>query len=351
LVSTQANSAIDGAAENRIVDAMTGPAISVITATYNRSNVLQFTIESLLRSAFDDWELLVIGDACTDNTAEVVSSFADSRIRFINLNRNFGEQSGPNNEGVKLAHGRYIAFLNHDDFYFSDHLGMTLHCLEEEGADLVFAATAAAQPRTPEELVRRDWRFRLYGVSPTGRYEPYLFAPASSWLLRRTLIESIGPWRPALECRIESSQEFLFRAYKAGKTMRFTRHLSVLAVQSGARKGVYRQREAYENEYYGGQLRNNPRFREQLLSHVSMELAGQASVPKLHFSFGRALRKLIYRPALRLGLHPRATRAFLKGRGKGASIIGLRRIRGLDPLPSRTSSGTGSMRNDSSKES
>lgn len=330
---------------------MTGPAISVITATYNRSNILQFTIESLLRSVFDDWELLVIGDACTDNTAEVVSSFADSRIRFINLNRNFGEQSGPNNEGIKLARGKYLAFLNHDDFYFADHLEMTLHCLEDAGADLAFAATAAAAPRSPEELARQDWHFRLYGVSPTGRYEPYLFAPASSWLLRRTLIESIGPWRPALECRIESSQEFLFRAYKAGKTMRFSRHLGVLAVQSGARKDVYREREAYENEYYAGQLKNNPRFREQILSNVSMELAGQASVPKLHFSFGRTLRKLIYRPALRFGLHPRATRAFLKRRGKGVGIIGLRRIRGLDPLPPQTASETGRLRNDKSKES
>lgn len=153
------------------------PAISVITATYNRSNVLRYSIESLLRSEFADWELLVIGDACTDDTEEVVASFSDRRIRFHGLKKNFGEQSGPNNEGFNLARGKYIAYLNHDDLYFPDHLGACLHSLETTHSDLAFAAAAAAARRTPEQLAAHDWRFRLLGVSASGYYEPYLFAP------------------------------------------------------------------------------------------------------------------------------------------------------------------------------
>jgi GT2 family glycosyltransferase len=53
-----------------------------------------------------DWELIVVGDACTDDTADVVATFPDPRIRFVNLPENVGEQSGPNNEGVRLGHGR-----------------------------------------------------------------------------------------------------------------------------------------------------------------------------------------------------------------------------------------------------
>jgi glycosyltransferase involved in cell wall biosynthesis len=157
--------------------AQSRPAISIITATYNRSNVLRYSIESLLRSEFADWELLMIGDACTDDTEKVVASFADSRIRFHNLKNNFGEQSGPNNEGFKLACGKYIAYLNHDDHYFPDHLGTCLQCLETTNSDLVFAATAAAAQRTPDQLAAHDWRFRFLGVSASGYYEPYLFAP------------------------------------------------------------------------------------------------------------------------------------------------------------------------------
>jgi glycosyltransferase involved in cell wall biosynthesis len=322
---------------------MTAPTISVITATYNRSNVLRHSLESLLRSTYVDWELLVIGDACTDNTEDVVGSFGDPRIRFVNLAANFGEQSGPNNEGFKLSRGKYIAYLNHDDLFFSDHLATSLKELESTGADLVYSALVSPAPRAPEELAQGKMRFTLRGASASGKYEPYVFAPASTWLLRRALLESIGPWRPALECIIESSQDLLFRAWKADKRLRFKPHVTVLAVQSGSRKDVYRNRESYESEFYAGQMKNNPSFREEILTRVAIDLAARAAVPKIHCSFGRGLRKLLYRPALRFGWHPRAVRALLKGRGRGATINRLRRIRGLDPLR-RRQNGSGERR-------
>ena len=330
---------------------MTTPAVSVITATYNRSNVLRYSIESLLLSSFTDWELLVVGDACTDDTEAVVQSFGDSRIRFANLRTNFGEQAGPNNEGFKLAHGKYIAYLNHDDLYFSDHLATSFCEIEQSRADLVFAATAAPAPRTADELTLGKSRFSLLGVSPTDRYEPYVFVPASAWLLSRDLIESIGPWRPALDCVIESSQDFLFRAWKANKCLRFKPRVTVLAVQTGSRKNVYLNREFHENEYYARQIRNNANFREEILSHVAMDSAGKAAAPKVHFSFARAVRKLIYRPALWFGLHPRATKALLKGRGRGATINSLRRLRGLEPLRKKSSVSKGQLSYGSSNKS
>jgi len=50
------------------------PRISVVTATYNRSNVLRYAIESVRAQGFQDWELIVVGDACTDDTSEVVAA-------------------------------------------------------------------------------------------------------------------------------------------------------------------------------------------------------------------------------------------------------------------------------------
>ena len=89
--------------------------VSIITATYNRSEVLKWAIRSVLAQTFCDWELIVVGDACTDDTEQVVASFTDPRIRFVNRSTSFGEQSGPNNDGFFLANGRLIAYLNHDD--------------------------------------------------------------------------------------------------------------------------------------------------------------------------------------------------------------------------------------------
>jgi glycosyltransferase involved in cell wall biosynthesis len=94
------------------------PTVSVIIATYNRSQTLRHAVQSVCNSSFSDWELIVVGDACTDDTAQCVSSFDDPRIRFVNLPSRCGHQAGPHNHGLALARGRYVAFLNHDDFYF-----------------------------------------------------------------------------------------------------------------------------------------------------------------------------------------------------------------------------------------
>ena len=69
---------------------MTSPHVSIVIATYNRSNVLRFAIESVRAQTVADFELIVIGDACTDDTAAVVNGFGDPRIRFENLPRNIG---------------------------------------------------------------------------------------------------------------------------------------------------------------------------------------------------------------------------------------------------------------------
>ncbi len=104
------------------MDSQRPPAVSVLTATYNRSNVLRFAVESVRRQTLSDWEMWVVGDACTDDTADMIREIGDPRIRFVNLPHNAGDQSGPNNEAVRLARGRFLAYLNHDDLWFPDHL-------------------------------------------------------------------------------------------------------------------------------------------------------------------------------------------------------------------------------------
>ena len=71
------------------------PLVSIITATYNRSNVLEYALRSALRSTVADWEHLVIGDACTDDSADVVARLGDARLSFHNLPANFSEQAYP----------------------------------------------------------------------------------------------------------------------------------------------------------------------------------------------------------------------------------------------------------------
>ena len=312
------------------------PLVSVIVATYNRSRVLAHAIDSVRRSTLADWELIVVGDHCTDDTGEVVAAFSDPRITYVNLPQNVGEQSGPNNEGVRLARGRYIAFLNHDDMYFPDHLVSAIAFCEEAGADLVWCPLLVALPASESELTAGRWRFRLSGVPSGDDYDPRVFVFASAWLLTRELAVTIGPWQSARKTFVSSSQDWLFRAWRAGARCRFHAKASVLAVPAGARGGSYRSLTSPEHDFFGGQMRSNPRFRDTALEIAA--IAGERETNR--FRLGRAwpgvLRSLVFRPAsaaaIYLGMHPYAPYFALRHGRRGNFINAMRRRTGLGDL-------------------
>ncbi len=301
------------------------PLVSIITATYNRSNVLRYTVASVINSGFRDWELLVVGDACTDDTGEVVGSFADPRVRFINLEKNVGEQSGPSNEGFRHARGRYIAYLNHDDLWMADHLETLRRGIEDTGADLVFSLGVAVDP---------GGRNVLIGASPTGRYYPGFGVPASLWLLRRALAEEIGPWRFYRECYAWPSQDFLIRAWKAGKDLRMVPAVTAFIFQSGVRRRAYMDRESDENRRYFERMSGEPGFRESELSALVLEQALAARrVHPVQF-MRKVLILVVERIGLRLGIAPLELALGLRYRRRGGLIDKHRKRAGL-PRPQR----------------
>jgi len=84
------------------------PLVTVIIPTFNWSTVLPYCVGSVLRQTYQNFEVLVIGDGCTDDSGVVVTAVGDARVRWVNLPANSGHQSGPNNEGLRQARGEFI---------------------------------------------------------------------------------------------------------------------------------------------------------------------------------------------------------------------------------------------------
>src|SRR5579863_5505361 len=118
------------------------PRVTVIIPTYNWSTVLPYSIGSVLGQSFADFELLVIGDGCTDESEQVVGAIGDPRLRWIGLPTNSGHQSTPNNEGLRQARGELIAYLGHDDLWLPHHLSVLCAALEPDKSGLAYAWTA-----------------------------------------------------------------------------------------------------------------------------------------------------------------------------------------------------------------
>lgn len=291
-------------------------------ATYNRSNLLPYSIGSLLRSTYQDWELIVVGDCCTDDSAEVVARFNDSRIRFINLPRNYGEQSGPNNIGMQQARGRYLAFLNHDDLWFPDHLERSLALLEQADADLVFSQSLTIDPTGPHHL---DGAL----VGQIHAYQPWMIVPATLWVMKKSLAERIGPWRLSPEIRTIPSQDWLHRAHRQQTRLIADPRLGAIIINSGSRTNAYRDRQVLEHQFWYDKLCHDQIFIRDTLTamhgaYVARKLCSLSTAIKS--LVGVIVRKLL----LRLYIWPPDIYHWLRFWRKGSFIQKLRKIRGLD---------------------
>src|SRR5688500_11631539 len=123
-------------------------SVTVVVSTYNRPTVLADCLRAVQRQTFEDWQMLVIGDCCGDETGEAIAALDDPRIRYANLPQRCGEQAIPNSVGLALARSPVVAFLNHDYYWLPDHLDIGVSRLVETGADLcttsaVFAVRGA----------------------------------------------------------------------------------------------------------------------------------------------------------------------------------------------------------------
>ena len=298
------------------------PRVSIIMATYNRSDVLRCAIATVRLQTFLDWELIVIGDACTDDTAEVVAAFRDHRIRFVNREKNFGEQSAPHNDGFQMANGSLIAYLNHDDLWFPNHLEFLVRFLDQTGADLVYSVRLS---------VGADERVYCGLTNAELRYDPSHIVESSLWLVRRELIEELDGWRAAKSIHARTpSQDFLTRAWQRGKDIRCHPRVTAILLHAGTRPNSFKLRDSRQHEELVAGI-SDPESRERLITEGLIRSARREHELSL-VRWPARLNHFIDRGLVALGLRPDSVRNWLAGRPKGWFVDHIRQIGGLPPI-------------------
>jgi glycosyltransferase involved in cell wall biosynthesis len=221
---------------------MTAPQVSVIMATYGRGRHILPSIRSVLGQTLEAWELLVVGDACTDDTEAVVRGVGDGRVRWLNLAARVGSQSGPNNAGIDAAQGRVIAYLGHDDIWEPDHLQRLVALYAS--ADPPDLAVSGAIFHLPNDIAGSS----VTGIFPDGAdVRPYFFPP-SSLSHSREASARLGPWRMPFEIRAPVDEDLLLRAVAAGLRFRSTGVVTVHKFAAGHRYLSYLQQQSHEQE-------------------------------------------------------------------------------------------------------
>ena len=128
------------------------PLITIIIPTYNRGKILtERTIPSILNQTYKNFEILVIGDKCIDNTPLLISTLKDPRIRFYDLPRRgkypsdaearwFVQGVVPRNKGLQLAKGKWLAWMSDDDILLPHFLDTLLRFAQQGEYEFVSAS-------------------------------------------------------------------------------------------------------------------------------------------------------------------------------------------------------------------
>ena len=169
--------------------------VSVVVPTRNRSTLLSMTLRSVLRQQQVELEVIVVDEASTDDTAALLTTLGDARVRIIHHDRPRGV-SAARNRGAAEAHGEWLAFVDDDDLWAPDKLAQQIHAAQAVGRDWAYAGSVnitdrgqvihGRPPPSPEEVVGALLR---YNAIPGG---------GSNVIVRRTAWERIGPFDPRL---------------------------------------------------------------------------------------------------------------------------------------------------------
>lgn len=311
------------------------PLVTVVIATYNRADTLKYAIDSVLWQTYTNFEVWVIGDACTDHTAEMMKSYAsDPRINWYNLPVNSGYQSKPNNEGIRRGKGKYIAYLNHDDIWMQNHLEELVGHMEKTSADFAFSII--------------QWVFSFTYSRPDIPLLPDMPIPpeATAVMHKKSVVDRIGYWKNINETYSYPRVDFFRQAQYAG--MKF----EIVPAVTGL-KFLWDEKNYHDvgpQPLYMERLKNEPDFVNRELSSMLIRAEYKINAlpdrRRLFWILGNPLRRLM----LKMRIDPAMLKFWNK---KGKKIRVWRKRHGLKETvePQTTTvvtSGTLSMNTESS---
>lgn len=254
---------------------MSKPVVSVVIPAYNAAAYIAETIRSVQNQTFSDWELIVVDDGSTDETATIVSGFlSDPRVRYVKQ-KNAGV-SAARNHGMQPASGTFIAFLDADDLWKPENLSLKAAYLEANPSVLLVHA----------DVENIDENSKPLGSFNSGKegnvlrdlllWNGTVVPGPSSILVRKKAAEAIGGFDTELSTAAD--QDFFFRLAAKGNFGQIRKLLSQYRIHSSnmhanialmERDHLLTYRKAKQRNVFG-----SSRFRRKCFANLYLILAG-----------------------------------------------------------------------------
>jgi glycosyltransferase involved in cell wall biosynthesis len=177
------------------------PKVSVIIPTHNRVNSLTAAVNSVLSQTFQDFELIIVNDASTDETNNYLTQLveSDTRIKFISNTTSLGG-SQSRNSGIYASHGEWLAFLDDDDIWLPEKLEKQLNALEAEPNSVACSANYRVNyPLKIKKIVNTPQNVTLDALLKAN-----VLGGASVCMCQADLLKSIG----GFDGKLKSAQDW-----------------------------------------------------------------------------------------------------------------------------------------------
>ena len=187
------------------------PIVSVIIPAFNMERHIKETIDSVLSQTYTNFEIIVVDDGSTDNTAAIVKSIKDGRLKYF-YQPNSGLPAKPRNKGVELSRGEYIAFLDHDDLWMKDKLEKQMAIMQQD-SNLALISTNA--------LVMIDTRMtnkQVFKCLKTGYFIDKEFMPdlniiQSTVIIKKSVFLAVGGYNEDADLKAIEDYDLWLRIY------------------------------------------------------------------------------------------------------------------------------------------
>ena len=171
------------------------PVVTIVLPTYNRARYLRESIDSCRRQTYENLELIVVDDASTDNTAEVLNSIPDERVVVLRNEQNLGAARS-RNVALGRARGEFIALMDSDDRCAPGRLARQVECLQGHGE----LAAVSTRAKVIDEGGRPTGELYRTPCDPAEIREEALRRPGipahAAAMIRTGALQTLGGYRP-----------------------------------------------------------------------------------------------------------------------------------------------------------
>ena len=249
---------------------MVEPIISVVIPAYNREREIVRAVDSVLIQGIESMEILVIDDCSTDNTAQVVTAMNDPRIHLIRHDKNKGEARA-RNTGVRVAKGKYVAYLDSDDYWLPGKLKAQLKAMDNAPDDVGGCYTL-------HKRLYQNGKMSVAGGGIVPTFETMLVKGISistgpTLMFRRELFEIVGDYDETAPLYVD--WDWMLRFLKMAKLKRIDTPYAVYEKNPQYRRGEVLEHAAaiFIDKFKKDIDELPPKNRHECLARINLDIA------------------------------------------------------------------------------